>query len=126
MQDETIQDVKRAQRTFMVLWITVTAVKILIAARLPLFVDEAFYWQEGQHLAAAYSDLPGLTAWLTRLGTAIGGLTSGVIYTSLYGYFDRAGSPEWIWYVMGAHMLAAVVVFWLFVRVAGEFVERTE
>ncbi|MCF7223476.1 glycosyltransferase family 39 protein [Lysobacter sp. TLK-CK17T] len=48
-------------------------VKLLVALRLPLFVDEAFYWQEGQHLAAAYSDLPGLTAWLTRLGVALGG-----------------------------------------------------
>jgi 4-amino-4-deoxy-L-arabinose transferase-like glycosyltransferase len=36
-------------------------------------VDEAFYWQEGRHLALAYSDLPGLTAWLTRLGTAVAG-----------------------------------------------------
>ena len=55
------------------MWAIVTVVKIAIAARLPLFVDEAFYWQEGRHLAAAYSDLPGLTAWLTRLGTDIGG-----------------------------------------------------
>jgi 4-amino-4-deoxy-L-arabinose transferase-like glycosyltransferase len=38
-----------------------------------LFVDEAFYWQEGHHLAAAYSDLPGLTAWLARLGVTLGG-----------------------------------------------------
>lgn len=73
MRDERTQDVARAQRTFLVLWTVVTAIKILIAARLPLFVDEAFYWQEGRHLAAAYSDLPGLTAWLTRLGTEIGG-----------------------------------------------------
>ena len=43
-------------------------VKAAVAARLPLFVDEAFYWQEGRHLAAAYSDLPGMTAWLARLG----------------------------------------------------------
>lgn len=63
----------RAQRTFLTLWVCLTVIKILIAARLPLFVDEAFYWQEGRHLAAAYSDLPGLTAWMTRLGTAIGG-----------------------------------------------------
>ncbi len=48
-------------------------IKLLVAWRLPLFVDEAFYWQEGQHLAWAYSDLPGLTAWLTRLGVEIGG-----------------------------------------------------
>ncbi len=68
-----MQDEKHAQLTFMVLWTLLTATKILIAARLPLFVDEAFYWQEGQHLAAAYSDLPGLTAWLTRLGTDVGG-----------------------------------------------------
>ncbi len=68
-----MQEAIRAQRTFLVLWTVVTAIKILIAARLPLFVDEAFYWQEGRHLAAAYSDLPGLNAWLTRLGTGIGG-----------------------------------------------------
>ncbi len=41
--------------------------------QLPVFVDEAFYWQEGQHLAWAYSDLPGLSAWLARLGTELGG-----------------------------------------------------
>jgi len=68
-----MHDQQRARQTFLWLWTVVTAIKILIAARLPLFVDEAFYWQEGQHLAAAYSDLPGLTAWLTRLGTEIGG-----------------------------------------------------
>jgi 4-amino-4-deoxy-L-arabinose transferase-like glycosyltransferase len=68
-----MHDEKRAQRTFLALWTAATLVKLLIAARLPLFVDEAFYWQEGQHLAAAYSDLPGLTAWLTRLGVELGG-----------------------------------------------------
>ena len=68
-----MHDEKRAQRSFLLLWTLITAIKIFIAARLPLFVDEAFYWQEGQHLAAAYSDLPGLTAWLARLGTEIGG-----------------------------------------------------
>jgi 4-amino-4-deoxy-L-arabinose transferase-like glycosyltransferase len=68
-----MQGEQRARSTFMVLWTLVTAAKLLVAARLPLFVDEAFYWQEGQHLAAAYSDLPGLTAWLARLGVALGG-----------------------------------------------------
>ncbi|WP_206861086.1 ArnT family glycosyltransferase [Lysobacter changpingensis] len=67
-----MRDAVQARRAFWVLWVSVLAVKLLIAARLPLFVDEAFYWQEGQHLAAAYSDLPGLTAWLTRLGMAFG------------------------------------------------------
>ncbi|MFD0738648.1 ArnT family glycosyltransferase [Lysobacter koreensis] len=63
----------RSQAAFWCLWAVVLLAKVLIAAHLPLFVDEAFYWQEGQHLAAAYSDLPGLTAWLARLGVEIGG-----------------------------------------------------
>ena len=62
-----------ARRCFLLLWAGVLLLKLLLATRLPLFVDEAFYWQEGRHLAAAYSDLPGLTAWLARLGTTLGG-----------------------------------------------------
>lgn len=68
-----MQGEQRARAIFLWLWTLVTATKLVVAARLPLFVDEAFYWQEGQHLAAAYSDLPGLTAWLARLGVEIGG-----------------------------------------------------
>ncbi len=64
---------QRAYITFLVLWALVTTVKVLVASQLPLFVDESFYWQEGQHLAAAYSDVPGLTAWLTRLGVEVAG-----------------------------------------------------
>lgn len=63
----------RMQRVFWALLGGVLLIKLVIAAQLPLFVDEAFYWQEGQHLAPAYSDLPGLTAWLTRLGVTLGG-----------------------------------------------------
>ena len=68
-----MQGEQRARVIFLWLWTLVTATKLVVAARLPLFVDEAFYWQEGQHLAAAYSDLPGLTAWLARLGVEVGG-----------------------------------------------------
>jgi len=64
---------QRSRNAFIALWIGVTAIKCALAARLPLFVDEAFYWQEGRHLALAYSDLPGLTAWLARIGVEIGG-----------------------------------------------------
>jgi 4-amino-4-deoxy-L-arabinose transferase-like glycosyltransferase len=64
---------EQARRAFFGLWLLVGAVKLALATRLPLFVDEAYYWQEGQHLAWAYSDLPGLTAWLARLGVALGG-----------------------------------------------------
>jgi 4-amino-4-deoxy-L-arabinose transferase-like glycosyltransferase len=62
----------RARQAFLATWLALLAVKLVLAAQLPLFVDEAFYWQEGQHLAWAYSDLPGLTAWMTRAGAVLG------------------------------------------------------
>jgi len=40
---------------------------------LQLFGDEAFYWLEGQYLALSYSELPGWTAWMIRIGTSIFG-----------------------------------------------------
>src|SRR3954467_8034542 len=64
---------RRARDCFIGLWLLLTLAKFALAAYLPLFVDEAFYWQEGQHLAWAYSDLPGLNAWLARLGSSFGG-----------------------------------------------------
>lgn len=66
---------ERARRTFVALWVAVTLLKLALATQLPLFVDEAFYWQEGQHPSWAYSDLPGLTAWLIRLGVELAGNT---------------------------------------------------
>lgn len=63
-----------SRRWFLALWASLLLAKLLLATRLPLFVDEAFYWQEGMHPAWAYSDLPALTAWLARVGTALGGV----------------------------------------------------
>jgi dipeptide/tripeptide permease len=68
----------------------------------------------------------GLYMGANFLATMIGGFTSGFTYTTLYGQFNDAGHPERIWYVMGAHLLVGVLVFWAFVRVAGEFREQTE
>ena len=62
-----------ARAVFVTLWCALLLLKAVVAARLSLFVDEAFYWQESRHLAWAYSDLPGLTAWLIRLGTGVFG-----------------------------------------------------
>ncbi|MBL8264147.1 MAG: glycosyltransferase family 39 protein [Xanthomonadaceae bacterium] len=63
----------RDRRTFIALWVCVLLAKCVLAARLPLFVDEAFYWQESRHPAWAYSDLPGFTAWLVRAGQTVAG-----------------------------------------------------
>jgi MFS family permease len=66
----------------------------------------------------------GLYMGSNFLGTMIGGFTSGFTYTSLYGRFNDAGNPQMIWYVMAGHTLLAVVVFWAFVKIAGEFKEQ--
>ena len=47
--------------------------KLMLAASLSPFGDEAFYWQESRQLAWGYSDLPPLTAWLIRLGETVAG-----------------------------------------------------
>lgn len=62
-------------RAFWLAFAALALAKAWLAARLPLFGDEAWYWLEGQRVAWAYSDLPGLTAWLIRLGVTVGGDT---------------------------------------------------
>lgn len=63
----------RLRVKFIAAWALVQIAKLALAAGLPLFVDEAFYAWEGRHLAWAYSDLPGLTAWLSHLGVSMAG-----------------------------------------------------
>lgn len=94
-----------ARATFVALWVGLLLLKVAVAARLPLFVDEAFYWQESRHLAWAYSDLPGLTAWLIRAGNTLFG--DGVLALRM------------------PFLLLAAAVPWLVVRIAArEFDER--
>lgn len=94
------------RRIFWILWTVLLLLKLAVAAKLPLFVDEAFYWQEGRHPAAAYSDLPGLTAWLTRLGIAVGG--------------------HHTWALRAPFLALASLVPWLVARIAcREFGERS-
>jgi len=68
----------------------------------------------------------GLYMGSNFLAVAIGGFTSGFVYTSLYGRLETAGRPEAVWYVMAGHLLLGVLAFWMFIRLAGEFREREE
>ncbi len=63
----------RWRRAFWTVWSLLLLAKLWFAASLPLFGDEAFYWLESRHPALAYDDVPGLTAWLIRLGTTLFG-----------------------------------------------------
>jgi 4-amino-4-deoxy-L-arabinose transferase-like glycosyltransferase len=49
------------------------AIRIALAARLPLFPDEAYYWLWTQHLSAGYFDHPPMIAWLIAGGSAVVG-----------------------------------------------------
>ncbi len=63
----------RWRAAFLAVFVTGLALKLIVAAHLPPFVDEAFYWMESRHPAWGYSDLPPLTAWLIRAGEAVAG-----------------------------------------------------
>jgi POT family proton-dependent oligopeptide transporter len=65
----------------------------------------------------------GLYMGANFLATAIGAF-SGPIYTGLYGRFDAMAHPEYVWYTLAAHMLLAIVVINLFVKLFGAFEER--
>ncbi len=66
----------------------------------------------------------GLYMGSNFLAVGIGGTLSGVTYTTLFGTFASAGHPEYVWYALAAHMVAAVVGLSLFTRLAGEFREQ--
>ncbi len=68
----------------------------------------------------------GLYMGSNFLATGLGGATSGVTYTSLYGYFDNMGHPEYVWFTLAAHLLLGIVALTLYTRIAGEFREREE
>jgi POT family proton-dependent oligopeptide transporter len=64
----------------------------------------------------------GLYMGSNFLATCIGALLSGY-YTKLFGHFENINNPEYVWYVLGAHCIVGVLVFMLFVKIAGEFSE---
>ena len=63
----------RWRAAFVTVFLCLLGMKLVLAAKLQPFGDEAFYWQESRHLAWGYSDLPPLTAWLIRLGENVAG-----------------------------------------------------
>src|SRR4051794_27756660 len=53
----------RRLMTFWRVLAVVTALRVWVAARLPLTIDEPYYWLWGHHPAAGYYDHPPLAAW---------------------------------------------------------------
>lgn len=67
----------------------------------------------------------GLYMGSNFLAVMIGGFLSGLVYTKAYARLDAAGAPETVWYVMAGHVVVGVLVFVVFLRVAGEFREQS-
>jgi dipeptide/tripeptide permease len=66
----------------------------------------------------------GLYMGSNFLAVGIGGFTSGITYTTLYGRVKDLGHPEYVWYALGAHFVLAIVVLNVFVKLWGEFREQ--
>jgi MFS family permease len=65
----------------------------------------------------------GLYMGTNFLALGLGGALSGLVYTSLYGYFRGLGNPEYVWFVLAANILIGILAVLLFIRFAGEFKE---
>lgn len=91
-------------------WISL-AVKLLLAALLPLTNDEAYYWVWSQHLQLSYDDHPPFVAWLfwigdhlPQIGTSVRWpgvlLAHGTLFVwlkILEPFLDVNQRREWMW-----------------------------
>ena len=68
----------------------------------------------------------GLYMGTNFLALGIGGGLSGVVYTSLYGYFQKLNHPEYVWFTLAAHYILGMAVITLFTRIWGEFKEMEQ
>lgn len=64
-------DDARAWRAALGITLVATLVRLALAARLPLFPDETYYWDWTRHLATGYFDHPPAIAYLISAGTRI-------------------------------------------------------
>jgi len=60
-------------KLFVIYVLILVTLQLWLMFQFQLFGDESFYWLEGQYLSLSYTELPGWTAWMTRLGTSIFG-----------------------------------------------------
>jgi proton-dependent oligopeptide transporter, POT family len=65
----------------------------------------------------------GLYMGSNFLATSIGGLFSGLIYTTLSGYYNSINHPEYIWYTLALHVIIGILAIYWFTKTLGEFKE---
>ena len=65
----------------------------------------------------------GLYMGSNFLATGLGGVLSGITYTSLYGVFRDMNHPEYVWYVLAANIFLGIAAITIFTKTLGEFKE---
>jgi dipeptide/tripeptide permease len=65
----------------------------------------------------------GLYMGTNFLATGLGGALSGVVYTSLYGFFGKSGHPEYVWFCLSGNFILGIILIFIFTKSAGEFKE---
>lgn len=68
MSEAAMAAARRARAIFLGAWTLLLCLRLVFAAELDLFVDEAYYAWQAERLAFAFSDLPPGTAVLAALG----------------------------------------------------------
>jgi len=68
----------------------------------------------------------GLYMGINFVALLIGSALSGVTYTILYGVFNKANHPEYVWFTLAGHLTLGILLLFIFTKTAGEFKEREE
>ncbi len=64
---------KAANYLLTIFVLSLLTLQLWLVFNMQLFGDEAFYWLEAQHLNWSYTEIPGWSPWMIRLGTEIFG-----------------------------------------------------
>jgi 4-amino-4-deoxy-L-arabinose transferase-like glycosyltransferase len=98
-------------------------VRLVFAALIPLFPDEAYYWEWSRHLAAGYFDHPPGIPLLIHAGTALAGATTfGVrLFPVLAGLVAALATTAVAWRLAGRGpaLRAAIVITCMPLAAAG-------
>ena len=73
-----------AWRQAVAIVVAATAVRLALAAIIPLFPDETYYWEWSRHLAAGYFDHPPMIALLIAAGVKMSPSGGGAFFVRLF------------------------------------------
>jgi 4-amino-4-deoxy-L-arabinose transferase-like glycosyltransferase len=124
----TVARERRFLLAAVVVTILATLVRLLFAARLPLFPDETYYWEWSRRLAGGYFDHPFMIALLVRAGAIFGSSSALAVrfFPVLAGGVASLATAGIAWRLAGgAAAVRAAVVLALMPLVASGLVLAT-